>query len=226
MCTNFNTDVMKQPIRVVLVDDHTIMREGLRKILTEDESKCFEVVGEFSNSQGFLEYLKYNACDVVLMDIQMPGRTGDSTLEICTKMFPHVSVVILSMITNEFMIERAIKNGAWGYLAKEANSQEIKASLIAANEKRVFYNHLVTPRKIHQFALGKKSSKLLSNQETIIIRYLAQGWSHDDIGKQLNISPSTVKKHKEHIMKKTNCTRSNQLFHYALEMGIIGGGHK
>ncbi len=215
---------MKQPIRVALIDDHTIMREGLKKILSTDAKSRFEVVGTFSDGQAFLDYLKTDTCDVALMDIQMPKKSGDSTLEISTKLHPHVSVVVLSMITNEFMIERTIKNGALGYLPKEADTEEIKEALVVANDKKMFYNQLVTPEKMNAFIQGKRSTKLLSNQETIILRFLALGWSHDDIGVQLHISPSTVKKHKEHIMKKTNCSRSTQLLSYALEMGIVGSG--
>lgn len=217
---------MKLPIRVVLIDDHTIMLEGLKNILSADAQSRFEVVGSFSNGQAFLDYLKTGTCDVALMDIQMPKKSGDSTLEICTKLYPQVSIVVLSMITNEFMIERAIKYGALGYLAKEADSDEIKEALVMASDKKVFYNQLVTAEKMNLLTPGKRSTKLLSNQETIILRYLAMGWSHDEIGTQLNISPSTVKKHKEHIMKKTNCSRSTQLLSYALEMGIVGSGEQ
>ncbi len=224
MRENSNTDAMKKAIRVVVVDDHTIMREGLKKILNEDEQARFEVVATLGHGQAFLDFMKSNTCDVVLMDIQMPHKTGDSTLAICHTLHPQVSMVILSMITNEFMIERAMKNGALGYLAKEADSDEIKRALVTAHDKKIFLNQLVTQERINEYTVGKRSTKLLSNQELIIIRYLAQGWSHDEIGKQLNIAPSTVKKHKEHIMKKTNCTRSTQLFHYAMEMGIIGNG--
>lgn len=226
MRPHFNSIAMKLPIRVVLIDDHTIMREGLKKILSTDSQSRFEVVDEFSNGQAFLDYLKTNQCDVALLDIQMPKKSGDSTLEICTKLYPQVSIVILSMITNEFMIERAMKNGALGYLPKEADSEEIKEALVVAHDKKVFYNQLVTPEKMNLYAPGKRSNKLLSNQETIILRYLAMGWSHEEIGSQLHISPSTVKKHKEHIMKKTNCARSTQLLSYALEMGIVGSGEQ
>ncbi len=215
---------MKLPIRVVLIDDHTIMREGLKNILNTDAESRFEVVETFSNGLAFLDYLKTNSCDVALMDIQMPVKSGDSTLEICTKLYPNVSVVVLSMITSEFMMERAINYGALGYLAKEADSEEIKEALIVASDKKIFYNQLVTAAKMHILIHGKRSTKVLSNQETIILRYLAMGWNHDEIGVELNISPSTVKKHKEHIMKKTNCSRSTQLLRYALEMGIVGNG--
>ncbi len=213
---------MTRAIRVVLIDDHTIMREGLKKILNQDRQSRFEVVGEFADGQAFLEFLKHHICDVALLDIQMPKKAGDSILEICTKLYPHVSIVILSMNTNEYMIERTIKSGALGYLAKEADSNEIKNALVTANDKNIFYNEQVTTEKINQFNLGKRSVKLLSNQETIIVRYLVQGLGNDEIAEQLNIAVSTVKKHKEHIMQKTKCKRASQLYQYALEMRIIG----
>jgi len=88
------------PIKVALVDDHTITREGIKRILNQDRAERFHVVGDFPDGQSFLDFLKEETCDVVLMDINMPGKSGDSTIEVIKQKYPKVSAVVLSMITN------------------------------------------------------------------------------------------------------------------------------
>ena len=103
---------MSVPIKVALVDDHTITREGIKELLNQDFSNRFHVVGDFSNGKEFLNFLKDDSCDVVLMDIHMPVKTGDSTIEVLAKFHPEVSVVVLSMITMDYMIDKVMAAGA------------------------------------------------------------------------------------------------------------------
>lgn len=135
---------MSVPIKVAIVDDHTITREGIKELLNQDFSNRFLVVGDFSNGKEFLNFLKDDVCDVVLMDIHMPVKTGDSTIEVLSKVHPEVSVVVLSMITMEYMIDKVMAAGAKAYLPKEADINEIKNALVAVSEKKMYYNHLVS----------------------------------------------------------------------------------
>ena len=211
---------MKEPIRVALVDDHTVVREGIQTMLRQDKAHRFKIVGGFSNGQDFLNFLKSDTCDVALMDIQMPGKSGDNILEVMSQKHSNVSVVVLSMITQDYMIELVTKLGAYGYLPKEAAITEIKAALETAHQKNYHYNKLLTEEKLQYFKEGKKDKNTLSLREKLIISLVAAGQNNEAIGKHLNISPSTVKKHKENIFKKTDCDNAVQLVHFAMENGL------
>ena len=212
---------MTVPIKVALVDDHTITREGIKRILNQDRAERFHVVGDFPDGQSFLDFLKEETCDVVLMDINMPGKSGDSTIEVIKQKYPKVSAVVLSMITNDYMIDRAISVGALGYLPKEADSGQIKKALISAHEKKIFFNSLVTAQKLNYFKEKKRMPSELSIQEKIIIDLIIRGFTNKEISSKLNIASGTVKKHRENILRKTNCKRSAHLLTYSLEMGIF-----
>ena len=214
---------MNDPIKVVIVDDHTITREGIKELLNQDFSNRFHVVGDFSNGKEFLNFLKDDSCDVVLMDIHMPVKTGDSTIDVLSKFHPEVSVVVLSMLTMDYMIDKVMAAGAKAYLPKEADINEIKNALVAVSEKKMYYNHLVSEESMLEFKDRKKVSQELSTQERIVMNCLIDGQSNSEIAEQLNISIGTVKKHKEHILKKTKCKRTMQLFNYALHMGLLDG---
>jgi DNA-binding NarL/FixJ family response regulator len=203
-----------------LVDDHTIVREGIATLLKQDKSNRFKIVGGFSSGQEFFNFLKIDTCDVVLMDIQMPEKNGDSIIELVGQKYPEVSVIVLSMITKDYMIEKVLKSGALGYLPKEASIAEIKKAIESARLKHIHFNHLLTEDKYQIFKKGKKEKNSLSLREQIIISLIANGLNNNQIGDKLNISPSTVKKHKENIFKKTKCESTTQLIHFALENGL------
>ena len=125
---------MSVPIKVAIIDDHTITREGIKKLLTQDFTNRFHVVGDFANGKEFLNFLKKDTCDVALMDIHMPVKSGDSTIDVLSNSHPDVSVVVLSMLTMDYMIEKVIAAGAKGYLPKEANISEIKNALVTGSQ--------------------------------------------------------------------------------------------
>lgn len=220
MCKNSNTNEMKEPIRVALVDDHTVVREGIQTMLRQDKAHRFKIVGGFSNGQDFLNFLRTDTCDVALMDIQMPGKSGANILEVMSQKHPNVSVIVLSMITQDYMIEQCMKLGAYGYLPKEATVTEIKTALETAHQKNIYFNKLLSPEKLEYFKKGKKDKNTLSLREKLIISLIAAGQNNDEIGLNLNISPSTVKKHKENVFKKTSCDNVAQLIRFALENGL------
>lgn len=212
---------MSVPIKVAIIDDHTITREGIKKLLTQDFTNRFHVVGDFANGKEFLNFLKKDTCDVALMDIHMPVKSGDSTIDVLSNSHPDVSVVVLSMLTMDYMIEKVIAAGAKGYLPKEANISEIKNALVTVSQKKMFYNELVSVEKLRMFKDRKKTTGELSTQERIVMSYLIAGQKNSEIAEALNISAATVKKHKEHILKKTKCERTGQLFKYAYHMGLL-----
>ena len=132
---------MIQPIKVAIVDDHTIVREGLRNMLNEDRQERFEVIGVFGNGSDFLNYLKKYPCDVAIMDIQMPVKGGESTLEVLKQKYPNVSSIILSMNTRNYMMELTVKLGIFAYLSKEASVIETEVQTVYFRKENGFYSY-------------------------------------------------------------------------------------
>lgn len=212
---------MINPIKVAIVDDHTIVREGLRNMLNEDRQERFEVIGVFGNGSDFLNYMKKYPCDVAIMDIQMPVKGGESTLEVLKQKYPNVSSIILSMNTRNYMIELLVKLGIFAYLSKEASVIEIKSAVDSAYKKKMVFNNLLTEQKHKQFISGKKTVFILTLREQYITSLIAQGLTSEDIAVKANIALGTVNKHRENINKKTQCKNQAELVNFAVQHNIL-----
>lgn len=212
---------MIHPIKVAIVDDHTIVREGLRNMLNDDRQERFEVIGVFGNGSDFLNYLKKNPCDVAIMDIQMPVKGGESTLEVLKQKYPNISSIVLSMNTRNYMIELMVKLGIYAYLPKEASVIEIKNALDSAHKKKMVFNKLLTEQKYKQFISGKKTTFVLTLREQYVTSLIAQGLTSEEIAIKANISKSTVTKHRENINRKTQCKNQAELVNFAVQHNIL-----
>jgi len=212
---------MIHPIKVAIVDDHTIVREGLRNMLNDDRQERFEVVGVFGNGSDFLNYLKKYPCDVAIVDIQMPVKGGESTLEVLKQKYPKISSIILSMNTRNYMIELTVKLGIFAYLPKEASVIEIKNAVDSAHKKKMVFNKLLTEQKFKQFISGKKTTFVLTLREQYVTSLIAQGLTSEEIAIKANISKSTVTKHRENINRKTQCKNQAELVNFAVQHNIL-----
>jgi len=212
---------MIQPIKVSIVDDHTIVREGLRNMLNDDRQERFEVIGVFGNGSDFLNYLKKYPCDVAIIDIQMPVKGGESTLEVLKQKYPNISSIVLSMNTRNYMIELMVKLGIYAYLPKEASVIEIKNAVDSAHKKKMVFNKLLTEQKYKQFISGKKTTFVLTLREQYVTSLIAQGLTSEEIAIKANISKSTVTKHRENINRKTQCKNQAELVNFAVQNNIL-----
>jgi DNA-binding NarL/FixJ family response regulator len=212
---------MIHPIKVAIVDDHTIVREGLRNMLNDDRQERFEVIGVFGNGSDFLNYLKKYPCDVAIIDIQMPVKGGESTLEVLKQKYPNISSIVLSMNTRNYMIELTVKQGIYAYLPKEASVIEIKNAVDSAFKKKMFFNKLLTEENYNQFKSGKKTFFLLTLREQYIASLVAEGLTSEDIAIKASIALSTVTKHRENILRKTQCKNPAELAIFAVQHHIF-----
>jgi len=212
---------MNQPIKVAIVDDHTIVREGLRKMLNDDRQERFDVIGVFGNGSDFLNYLKKYPCDVAIIDIQMPVKGGESTLEVLKQKYPNISSIVLSMNTRNYMIELMVKLGIYAYLPKEASVIEIKNAVDSAHKKKMVFNKLLTEQKYKQFISGKKTTFVLTLREQYVTSLIAQGLTSEEIAIKASISKSTVTKHRENINRKTQCKNQAELVNFAVQHNIL-----
>ncbi|HTX18081.1 MAG TPA: response regulator transcription factor [Bacteroidota bacterium] len=221
----------KKKIRILVADDHTIVRRGIVSLLSLNPA--FEVVGEAANGRIAVDLTLQKLPDVILMDISMPEVTGlDATKQI-KKRLPDAKILVLSAYDNEEYVTQVLQSGANGYLLKNASPEDIYAAVKAVNDGLAFFSPGISkivldsyvkkslpasvPRSEagHALAVGP-----LTVRETEILQLVAEGKSHQQIADLLFISVRTVDTHRNNIMKKLNLHDTASLVTYALKHGI------
>jgi DNA-binding NarL/FixJ family response regulator len=208
-----------QPIRLLIVDDHLLAREGVKEIL--EAQKEFEIVGEASNGLQAIEKTKELMPDLVLMDISMPKMNGfDATKEI-KELFPNVKIVMMTVsydITDWF---EALKRGAQGYLLKNLNTEDMLNGLKAYSLDEIPMSKEMAFRIWKEFKKDGLAEQTLSIREQEVLQLVAKGCSNKEISKQLHISENTVKTHMKNILGKLQLENRVQLASYAYDNGIV-----
>ncbi len=209
-----------KPIRVLLVDDHAIARNGVRLMLSAADDIC--VMGEASNAVEAIERVGEQVFDVALLDITMPGKNGLELLKQLRAEQPKLAVLMLSTYSEEIYAVRALKLGASGYLTKDAPT----AVLVAAVRKAAAGGKHVSPALLEKLASligggGTSSHESLSNRELEVFKLIAAGESLVRIGELMHLSPNTVTTYRTRILEKMGLGSNAELTRYALENGII-----
>jgi DNA-binding NarL/FixJ family response regulator len=207
-------------VRVLLVDDHAIARNGVRLMLGTAEG--IEVAGEACNAAEALQRLAEAEYDVALVDIQMPGKNGLDLLRQLRTDYPRMAVLMLSTYSEDVYAVRALKAGASGYLTKDAPT----ATLVAAVRKAAAGGKHVSPALLEKLAsmIGGASAEgveALSNRELEVFKLIAAGESLVKIGETLHLSPNTVTTYRSRILEKMGMASNADLTRYALENGLI-----
>jgi two-component system response regulator NreC len=212
-------------IRIVLADDHTIMRSGLRAVL--DRYPDMQVVGEAADGRQAIQCVEENHPDVIVMDIGMPNLNGiEAARQISTK-HPAVSLVMLSMHSDEGYVLRALKAGARGYLLKDSAEGDLITAIRAVSEGKAFFSPAISRmlvddymRQLQQRGV-EDSYELLTTREREILQLLAEGRSNKDVARMLDLSLYTVETHRSNIMEKLNLHGIPELMLYAIRKGVI-----
>lgn len=211
------------PIRVLLVDDHGLVRAGLRALL--NGLADVEVVGEAGDGQEAL--LKVQTADphVVLMDITMPRLNGFEATARITKQYPHVGVIILSMHANEEYVRESFRAGARGYLLKGADPLELHIALNAVSRGETYLTPTVSSQVVTSFVSGRKpcGSALdqLTSRQREVLQLIAEGQSTKDIAQTLSLSVKTVETHRADIMERLGIHDVPGLVKFAIRSGLI-----
>lgn len=208
-------------ISVLLVDDHTVARNGMRLMLqTADD---IEVAGEAAHAQQALEQLRLRAFDVVLLDITMPGMGGLDLLRQLRRDWPAMAVLMLSTYSEEIYAVRALKLGAAGYLTKDVPTQVLLDAVRRAAAGRKY----VSPSLMDKLAsmvsgdAAASGHEVLSNRELEVFKLIALGEPLVQIGERLHLSPHTVTTYRTRILDKMGLGSNAELTRYALENGLI-----
>ena len=211
-------------IRLLLVDDHAVVRSGL-KMLLENE-RDVEIVGEAASASEAIEAAVLFKPNVILMDIGLPDLSGiDATREI-KKRVSDVSIVALTIHEDEEYFFRMLEAGASGYVPKRAAPEELITAIRAAASGQVYLYPSLAKLLVRDFLEGGRAeieptSSVLTDREQEVLTYLAEGASNEEIAASLVISPKTVARHRENIMRKLNLHSRAELVRYAIRKGII-----
>jgi DNA-binding NarL/FixJ family response regulator len=205
-------------IRLLLVDDHAVVRQGLRMFLSLDPD--FEIVGEAADGNAALKLARELQPDVVLMDLLMPGMDGIEATGILRKEMPDIEVIALTSVLEDSSVVGAIRAGAIGYLLKDTEANELIRSIKAAAEGQVQLSPQAAARLMREVR-APESPEALTERETEVLRLLAQGQSNKEVARALSIGEKTVKTHVSSILGKLNVSSRTQAALYAVRIGLV-----
>jgi DNA-binding NarL/FixJ family response regulator len=208
-------------IRVLVVDDHAVVRAGLRRVL--DAESDIETVGEAATAERAVFEALETTPDVVLMDVVMPGKTGIEGMPALLQALPDVKVLMLSMQDDPQYVREAFEAGASGYVLKEAADTEVVDAVRAVAAGNRYLHPALGARLIAAESEERKraASDPLSDREREVLRLLALGHTNQEIAAQLYISVRTAETHRAHIMQKLGLASRAELVRYALDHGVV-----
>jgi DNA-binding NarL/FixJ family response regulator len=224
MNTSRNLSPSAEPTRVLLADDHTLVRAGIRALL--EKLPGIAVVGEASDGREVLDLITLNQPEVVLMDISMPGLDGLQALARITRDFPQVRVIILSMHPNDEYVWQALKSGASGYLLKKAATAELLAALKTVVRGEIYLSREISSRFLKKFPLqqiahSRSPLERLTSRQREILQLLAEGQTTKAIAFLLKVSDKTVEYHRAKLMARLAIFDIPGLVRFALRNGLI-----
>jgi DNA-binding NarL/FixJ family response regulator len=202
-------------LRVVIADDHRLILDGIKRALEEDGG--FDVVGEANTGERVLPVVARTNPDLVVLDLRMPGMDGLNCLDQIRKRHPAVKVVVLSVSTDEKLIENVLKRGASAYIVKSVNPVDLPGALRQAVEGTVF-SAIGLPDTT---TAGAAKAAGLTDRETVILGALARGLSNEQIGKELWVAEQTVKFHLTNVYRKLGVANRTEAARYAYQQGLV-----
>jgi DNA-binding NarL/FixJ family response regulator len=211
-------------ITILLADDHTIVREGFRKMLELEPG--FEIVGEASNGREAIALAAKLHPAVVLMDIAMPLLNGLESTRQILKGFPATRVLMLSAHSDYAYVQNALESGAVGFLLKQTSAHEVCRAIREINAGKTFFSPTITKQLNHQKSVNRdglpnKQAVQLTSREMEVLQLIAEGKANKETASELGIAIKTVEKHREHLMQKLNIHDTAGLTRYAISAGVI-----
>jgi two-component system response regulator NreC len=212
-------------IRILLADDHTVVRKGL-KLLLENEP-TFTVVGEAADGREAVALVEKYSPDVVVMDVAMPGLNGIEAARQITGKDPRRAIVFLSMHSDEAYVLKALKAGARAYLLKDSAEYDLINAIKAVNEGKAFFSPAISKMLVEDYMRQMRerdvedSYELLTTREREVLQLLAEGKNNKEVAAILSLSLYTVETHRGNIFQKLNLHSSAELILYAVRKGVI-----
>lgn len=218
---------MSDAHRILIVEDHTLLRAGLRALLSRDED--IEIVGEAENGKDAMFAIAQLSPHLVLMDLTMPGTNGVEAIAEIKRRHPEVRVLVLTIHkTNEYILE-SLRAGADGYILKDATQDELRVAIRSVLKGKTYLSPDISEQVISGYLGGGKSSSsatpwdLLTHRERQVLKLVAEGHPNRHIAEYLCLSIKTVEKHRSNLMKKLGLHNASMLTAFAIEKGLIPG---
>jgi two-component system invasion response regulator UvrY len=211
---------MNDKIHVLIADDHAIVRQGLRQILSETEDLV--VAGEADDGAEALQLARSQQWDVFLLDVAMPNRNGIDTLKQLKKEYPRLPVLMLSMHPEDQYAVRAIQAGAAGYLTKQSAPAELVAAIRKVAQGEKYISPTLAAKLAEVIAGGNRPGlEKLSDREHEVLRLIASGKTLTQVAEELNISVATVSTYRARLLEKLGLGNTAELIRYGLEQGLV-----
>lgn len=208
--------------KIVLVDDHTLFRNGLRILLNTLEN--YQVAGEAANGQEFLDLLENMKPDLVFLDIDMPVMDGITAAKLALKKYPDLKIVTLSMYGEEDYYYKMVDAGVKGFLLKNSDMNEVKSAIETVIDGGNYFSSELLQTLVNSLrssGTNRTPQTDLSEREIEILILICQGFSNQEIADQLFISKRTVDKHRANILEKSQCKNTAQLVMYAIKNQLV-----
>lgn len=212
-------------IKVLVVDDHSIVRDGMRQLIASQGD--MELIGEADDGAGALSQVKSLDPDVVLLDIAMPGMTGLETITLIKDARPNVKVVMLSMHSKDSYVHQALSAGALGYVLKASSSKDILKAIRAAQKNEYFLSSKIRAGVIESYLQSKRQTPavrgydLLTEREQQVFRMVVEGNTTKEIAEILCVSAKTIEKHRTSVTNKLGVQGRLELLKYAIKIGVV-----
>jgi two-component system response regulator NreC len=212
-------------IRILLADDHNVVRKGLRLLL--ENQPGFQVIADAADGRAAVALAAEHSPDVVVMDVAMPGLNGIEAARQISSKLPHTAIVFLSMHSDESYVLKALKAGARAYLLKDSAEQDLIGAVIAVSEGKAFFSPAISKMLVEDYMRQMQerqiedSYELLTTREREILQLLAEGKNNKEVAGILNLSSYTVETHRGNILQKLNLHSGAELILYAIRKGVI-----
>ena len=209
---------------IVLADDHLVVRKGMRLLLEAEQD--FALVGEAEDGLEAVDLAERLRPDVLVLDLMMPGLNGIEVTRQALKRSPHTKIVILSMHANDEYVLEALRNGATGYVLKDAGADELVAAVRAVSGGERYLSPELAERAIDAYVRQTEETTLdryetLTDRERGVLHLAADGLTNVEIAARLSLSPRTVENHRANMMRKLGVTNQTELVRYAIKRGIV-----
>ena len=212
-------------LRIVLAEDHTILREGLKALLSSDPR--FEIIGEAPDGREAVRCVEKLEPDLLLMDLSMPRMSGMDAIREIKKRYPEIKIIALTVHKTEEYLLTTLQAGADGYVLKDATHDELKMAINNVMSGKSYLSPGVSEKVIEGYLEGRDSSRSVSSWETLsqrereVLKLIAEGYKNKEIAEDLCISLKTVEKHRANLMKKLDLHNAAALTVYAVQKGLV-----
>ena len=216
---------MEKKVKIVLAEGHTILREGLRALLSSDSN--LEIVGDAEDGLKAVDCVEKLEPDLLLMDLSMPRMSGIEAIKKIKNRYPETKIIALTAHKNEDYLLAALQAGADGYVLKNATHNELVMAIKNVMTGESYFSPGVSAKVIEGYLEGKNSRKSVTTWETIsqrereVLKLIAEGYKNKEIAEDLNISIKTVEKHRESLMRKLDLHNAAALTVFAMEKGLV-----